>query len=92
MPQIDFVSFHYIINALSFSYLFCYVGFTMFLLKPIFKELFCVPAYRTRVVLHVMLSRFVCEDKIIFVAFPKPPRNLWHVLMTYQDPSLAPTK
>jgi hypothetical protein len=56
----------------------------MFLLKPIFKELFCVPAYRTRVVLHVMLSRFVCEDKIIFVAFPKPPRNLWQVLMLSQ--------
>ena len=46
MLKINVDCFHYIINALSFSYLFCYVGFTMFLLKPIFKELFCVPACR----------------------------------------------
>jgi hypothetical protein len=40
MPQLDFVSFHYILNTVSLSYLLVYVSGTLYLLKPIFIEFF----------------------------------------------------
>jgi hypothetical protein len=66
MPQLDFVSFHYIINTLSFSYLFVYVTITLFLLKPIFKECFLLYSYPTSIVFDIMLLAMLFSDKVLF--------------------------
>jgi hypothetical protein len=63
MPQLDFVSFHYIMNVLSGSYLLVYVIVLLFLLKPIFKEFLVLHTFPTAVVLEVMLLRASCREK-----------------------------
>jgi hypothetical protein len=66
MPQLDFVSFHYTINTLSLSYLFVYVLVSLFMLKPIFKEVFILYSYPTVLFLEVMLLVFLYSDKVVF--------------------------
>lgn len=66
MPQLDFVSFHYVLNTLSFSYLFVYVLVSLFFFKPIFKEFFCFFSYPTTLLLDTMLLFFLYSDKVVF--------------------------
>jgi hypothetical protein len=76
MPQLDFVSFHYVLNTLSFSYLFVYVLVTLFLFKPIFKEFFFFFSYPTSLFLGVMLFFFLYSDKVVFTRFSSGNPNL----------------
>jgi hypothetical protein len=66
MPQLDFVSFHYILNTLTFSYLFVYVVISLFLLKPIFKEFYLFSSYPTVLLLDVMSLVLLFSDKVVF--------------------------
>lgn len=76
MPQLDFVSFHYIINTFSFSYLFVYILATLFLLKPIFKEFFLFYKYPSTVFFGAMLLVSLYSEKVLFTALPNTAPNL----------------
>ena len=76
MPQLDYVSFHYILNTLSYSYLFVYVMITLFLLKPIFNEFFLFYTYPTAVILGAMLLFLLYSDKVVFTALSKHTPDL----------------
>lgn len=68
MPQLDFVGFYYILNILSFIYVFIYIVFTLFLLKPIFKEFFYLYAFPTLMFLEVMLFFSLYSNRVVFTA------------------------
>jgi hypothetical protein len=76
MPQLDFVSFHYILNTLSLSYLFVYVCATLFLLKPIFLEFFLRDKSSTVVFSESMLLFFMYSNKVVFSTLPRLTPNL----------------
>jgi uncharacterized membrane protein len=65
MPQLDFVSFHYMLSLLSFSYLFVYVTVILFCLKPIFHEFFYKASYPMISYLEYMLLFCVYKEKIV---------------------------
>jgi fumarate reductase subunit C len=71
MPQLDFVTFHYILNSLTFTYLFVYVCISLFLLKPIFKEFYLFYSYPTVLFLDVLSLVILFSDKIIFTKLPR---------------------
>jgi hypothetical protein len=77
MPQLDFVGFHYVINTLSFSYLFVYVCVMLFFLKPIFNEIYLFYTYPTVLILSAMLLRPLYAEKVIFTALPKQTPCFW---------------
>jgi hypothetical protein len=66
MPQLDFVSFHYILNTLSFSYLFVYAVINLFLLKPIFKYIYIFYAYPKAISLKLTLLSSLYRSKVVF--------------------------
>jgi hypothetical protein len=66
MPQLDFVSFHYMINTLTFAYLFVYVITSLFFLKPIFREFYLFYSYPSILFFDVMSLVFLFSDKVIF--------------------------
>jgi hypothetical protein len=76
MPQLDFVSFHYIVNTLSIAYLSVYVVVLLFLLKPIFKEFFLFYKYPTTVLLSAMLLVTLYREKVVFTTLPRTTPNL----------------
>ena len=76
MPQMDFVGFHYAVNTLSITYLSVYVVVLLFLLKPIFKELFLFYKYPTTVLLSAMLLVTLHEEKVVFTSLPKTTPDL----------------
>jgi len=68
MPQLDFVSFHYILHTLAISYLSVYIFATLFFLKPVFKELFSFYTFSTYLVLEVISLFALYNNKIIYFA------------------------
>jgi hypothetical protein len=76
MPQLDFVSFHYVFNTLSFSYLLLYVLAMLFLLKPIFREFFLLQTYPAYLFLEVMLLTSLHSDKVVFGALSQRTPSL----------------
>jgi hypothetical protein len=76
MPQLDFVSFHYILNILSVSYLFVYVAATLFLLKPIFAEFYLGDKYPIAAFSGWMLTFLMCSNKVVFSRVPKQTPSL----------------
>lgn len=76
MPQLDIISFHYLINSLGFSYLCVYVITLLFLLRPIFRECFFLYKYPSSVFLESMLLVPLYSEKVMFSIRPKRAPDL----------------
>lgn len=66
MPQIEFVGFHYTVNALSIGYLLAYILVLLFLIKPLFKESVLAQFYESTFVQDLAFVGNVHSEKVIF--------------------------
>jgi hypothetical protein len=76
MPQIEFVGFHYTVNAVSIGYLLAYILVMLFLIKPLFKEFILARFYLSTFAQDLAFVGNLHAEKVIFTQVvnrvPKP--------------------